>query len=293
MAAGAAATLEVDAGGPTEGGSSTIRVHVIRTGRNVANERVMRGGMASSFIRRRQWIEFPVQCFLVEHPEGLLVIDTGLSTRVRIPGWQHRILGIPSPLLDSEEEEIGPQMRSLGLAPEDVRRVVLTHLDVDHAGGVAHFPGAEILVHRPEFEYASKTMGRFRYQPELWPSWFSPTVYDLEADPYGPFPESRSVTERGDVRLVPLPGHSIGQVGVVVETDRAHLFFAADHVLRQDWCVQDFRSGNLQGLAFFPKLAPATTRRIQRFTRERPVVLVPSHDADAPARLEAVQTVCL
>lgn len=80
-----------------------------------------------------------------------------------------------------------------------------------------------------------------RYQPKLWPSSFDPTIYELDPEPYGPFPESKALTESGDVRLVPIPGHTIGQIGVIVETRGPTLFLAADHVLRQDWFLEDYR----------------------------------------------------
>jgi N-acyl homoserine lactone hydrolase len=119
-----------------------------------------------------------------------------------------------------------------------------------------------------------------------------PTLYDLDPEPYGPFPRSKRLTEAGDVRLVPIPGHSIGQVGVVVETDREALFFSGDHVLRQDWFVEDYRAGNLRGIATFPhiRLAPETSRRIRRFAEDTPTVLMPAHDPEALARLAARET---
>jgi N-acyl homoserine lactone hydrolase len=265
-----------------------LQVHVIQTGRNVGNETVMREMTWGSQFRRRKPYDFPVFSYIVEHPEGLIAIDTGLTSRVRVPRVQ-RMMGIPSPMIEPGEE-IDSQMRAKGLRTEDVRRVVLTHLDWDHAGGLEHFPNAEILVHRPEDEYASKMMGKLRYQPRLWPTWFAPTLYDLDPEPYGPFPGSKTLTESGDVRLVPIPGHSIGQVGVIVETDGDPLFFAGDHVLRQDWFVEDYAAGRLLGLGFFPKPAIETSRRIHRFIEERPTVFLPSHDAEAPGRLATMET---
>jgi glyoxylase-like metal-dependent hydrolase (beta-lactamase superfamily II) len=264
-----------------------MRVHVIQTGSVVANKTLMRGQGWSSLLRRREDYRFPSYSFILEHPEGLIAIDTGLTARVRIPRFQHRM--IPRPIIASEEEEIGPRMRAIGLDPGEVRRVVLTHLDWDHAGGLAHFPNAEFLVHRPEYEFASKLAGKLRYQPKLWPSEFEPTVYDLEPDPHGPFPESKPITNGGDVRVVPIPGHSIGQVGVLVQTDGPPLLFAADHVLRQDWFVEDYRDGNLLGLAFYPKLAVETSRRIHQLVEETPTVFLPSHDTETPSRLEAME----
>ena len=266
-----------------------MRIHVIQTGQLVGNETVMRGERRSALFRRRKPYEFPVYSFIVEHPEGHIAIDTGLTTRVRVTVPQ-RLLSVPSPLI-APTEEVGAQMRAKGLEPEDIRRVVLTHLDWDHAGGLEYFPKTEILVHRRERAFADKFMGRFRYQPKLWPPWFDPSLYDLDSEPYGPFPESKRLTENGDVRLVPIPGHSIGQVGVVVQTDDVTLFFAADHALRQDWFLEDYAAGRLRmlGATFFPKLAIQTSRRIHRFVQETRTVLLPSHDADGPARLEAME----
>jgi N-acyl homoserine lactone hydrolase len=245
----------------------------------------MRGRGRLALLRRRKPYEFPAQCFILEHPEGPIAIDTGLRTGVRVSAGLRR-LGAPDPLI-APGEEIDAQMRAQGLAIEDIRRVVLTHLDWDHTGGLRHFPNADVLLHRPEHEFASKAFGTLRYQPMLWPPDFEPTVYDLEPEPFRPFTESKRLTEGGDVRLVPVPGHSIGQVGVIVETDGPALFFAADHMLRQDWFVEDYAAGRVLGLGglFFPKLAAETTRRIHRFITDSPTVLLPSHDSETPARL--------
>ena len=267
-----------------------MRVHVIQTGRNVGNETFMRRPFWRTLLRRRKWYDFPVFSYVVEHPEGPIAIDTGLSPRVQISPFQHRVMSLPSPRVE-RGEEIDAQMRAEGLRPEEVRRVVLTHLDWDHTGGLPHFPDAEVLVHRPEYEYASTRMGKWRYQPKLWPSSFDPTLYDLDPEPYGPFPNSKALTDSGDVRLVPLPGHTIGQIGVVLHPDGRGkaLLFSADHVLRQDWFVEDYAKGDPLGLAFFPEPARETSRRIRRFADETETVLLPAHDAQAPARLTAME----
>ena len=129
---------------------TALPVHVIQTGRNMGNETAMREMKWSSQLRRRKPYEFPVFSYIVGHPEGLIAIDTGLTNRVRVPRVQ-RLMSIPTPMIEPGEE-IDSQMRAKGLRTEDVRRVVLTHLDWDHAGGIEHFPNAEILVHRPEHE---------------------------------------------------------------------------------------------------------------------------------------------
>src|SRR4029077_4317 len=103
------------------------------------------------------------------------------------------------------------QLEQLGIGRSDVRRVVMTHLHTDHAGGLCHFPDTEILVAREELAYASGRRGLLRgYPNNRWPTWFDPTPFRLEPAPYGPFPQSLPVTRAGDVTIVPLSGHSPG-----------------------------------------------------------------------------------
>ncbi|MGH2989624.1 MAG: N-acyl homoserine lactonase family protein [Solirubrobacterales bacterium] len=264
-----------------------MRVHVIQTGTLTANKTLMRGKGWSSLLRRPVGYEFPAYSFIVEHPEGHIAIDAGLTAAVRIPRPLGRI--VPRPSI-RPEEEIGPRMREMGLRVEDVRRVIVTHLDWDHVGGIGHFPNAEVLIHRPEYEFASTLRGKLRYMPKLWPSRFEPTLYDLDPDPHGPFPVSKTVTESGDIRLVPIPGHTIGQIGAILQTDEVVVFFAADHVLRQDWFLEEYEAGRLVGLGgFFPKLAVETSRRVHRFLEQVPTVFLPSHDAETPVRLAAME----
>lgn len=266
-------------------GTSARRVHVIETGRLVGNLTFLRGDGFASLLRRSEPYEFPAYSFIVEGPEGLIAIDTGMSARARTPRPLLQRRFVPRPLFG---EEIGTRMRAAGLDPGEVRLVVLTHLDWDHAGGLAHFPGAEVLVHRSEWAFAQRLGGRLRYEPALWPAGFSPTVYDLEPEPCGPFPVSRAVTADGEVRLVPLGGHSAGQVGVVVRIGELRLLFCADHVLREDWFLEDYATGRRLGLGVWhPALAVETSERVHGFIGEFPTVLVPSHDEQAPARLAA------
>ncbi|HEX2086849.1 MAG TPA: MBL fold metallo-hydrolase [Solirubrobacteraceae bacterium] len=259
--------------------------HAFATGRLTANKTFLRGEGFASLLRRPESFEFPALAYVIEHPEGLIAVDAGLAVPVPRP---RGLRGFPPAAATTAAEEIGPQMRARGLDPGDVRLVVLTHLDWDHTGGLRHFPNAEVLVHRPEHTFAQTRVGRIRYQPSLWPRGFAPTVYDLDPEPYGPFPASRRVTRSGDVRIVPLAGHSPGQVGVVYEAAGRTLLFVADHMLRADWFAEDVAAGRMLMLgAWGKRAARETSRRLDALVRERPVVLLPAHDADAPARLAA------
>lgn len=260
-----------------------MRVHAIAVGQMDGNLHMLRAERWSAALRRPASYRFPVHAFAVEHPEGLLLIDTGPAGGVRVPAAMRRIAPVP---VVGPDQEIGPALRARGLHPGDVSRVILTHLDYDHVGGIGHVPGAEALVHRAEWEFAHSRGGRMRVRPQHWPEGFAPTRYELDDGPYGPFPASRVLTDRGDVRVVPLPGHTPGQVGVVVEDGDATLFLCADHVLREDWFAEDLAAGRDLGLGIYgPRDARRTTAWIADFMRSRPVVLLPSHDDGVAARL--------
>ena len=260
-----------------------MQVHVIETGRLRGNRTFMRAQTwPAGILRGRADVEFPVLSFVVEHPEGAFAVDAGLGSGVVIPRWQSRFV----PVVAEAGPAIGAQMRAQGIDPDSIERVILTHLDWDHVGGIRDLPGAETLVHRPEYEAAVGRGGAMRYRSDRWPAEFTPSLYDLDGPQLGPFPRSRTLTSAGDVHLVPLPGHSAGQVGVVLETDKDTVLLAADHMLRWEWFTDDLAADRLVSLGiFFSDQARETSRRIERFAEETGAVVIPSHDETAAARL--------
>lgn len=96
-------------------------------------------------------------CLLIETPSSLVLVDTGFGLDcVRAPD---EILGVGGrilrPVLDENETALR-QVEGLGFDATDVRHIVLTHMDLDHAGGLADFPWATVHVHGPEFRAAMK-----------------------------------------------------------------------------------------------------------------------------------------
>jgi N-acyl homoserine lactone hydrolase len=240
----------------------------------------------------RQWTEpLPIYAFAIEHPEGVIVIDTGetalASDPSYFPRW-HPYFRFGVREWVEPEQEIGPQLRGLGIEPRDVSKVVLTHLHTDHAGGLHHFPDSEILVSRSELKLAAGRAGRIRgYLNHRFPTWLDPTPVDLREPAVGPFPSSLALTRTGDVTLVPLGGHTPGQIGVIVQEDDNVVLFGGDSSYAQELMLR----GVIDGVAPDEREARLTVERIQTFARSRRTVYLPAHDPGTGPRLERREAV--
>src|SRR5690606_18594034 len=88
----------------------------------------------------------PILCYLVEHPEGHFLVDTGDTWRNSapgyLPGWNPFFKQVSIKV--APHEEIGPRLLAMGIDPADVT-VVLTHFHHDHTGGLDHFPHSRII----------------------------------------------------------------------------------------------------------------------------------------------------
>jgi N-acyl homoserine lactone hydrolase len=270
-----------------------MRVHAIQTG-SVAIKRRQTQGRGRG-VRRllntlidREWTEpLPIYAWVIEHPEGIIVVDSGETARTSQPGYLprwHPYYRYGVKLFVSAGQEIGPQLRAIGIQPNDVRWLVLTHLHTDHAGGLFHFPKTEIVVSRVEYQAAAGFGGRMNgYLPHRWPDWFKPRLLDFAASPLGPFPESLALTKAEDVWLVSTAGHSRGHLSVIVRDAGVALFLAGD----TSYTEQLMLDQAIDGVAPDETAAGETLARIKRFVLETPTVYLPSHDPHAAQRLAA------
>jgi glyoxylase-like metal-dependent hydrolase (beta-lactamase superfamily II) len=174
-----------------------------------------------SLFRRASLV---AHCLLIETADGLVLVDTGLGRAdVAHPKDQlpREFTLLTGPTLN-EAETAYAQIRALGFSPNDVRHIVLTHLDVDHSGGIPDFPDATIHVSAPalEVELNPPPKHRARLNPKHHahgPRWAP--VDPVGEDWFG-FPAVKPLAPGlDDVLLVPLPGHTVGHVGVAVRRD--------------------------------------------------------------------------
>ncbi len=195
-------------------------------------------------------------CLLVETDDGLVLVDTGLGLRdvaeprTRLSAF---FLALLAPDL-REEMTAARQVEQLGFRRTDVRHIVLTHLDFDHAGGLDDFPHAAVHMLAVEREDATRQrtwLDRQRFRPQQWGTrgqwrvygggggerWFG---FDCVRDLPGLPPE---------VLLVPLPGHTHGHAGVAVRGDDGRwllqagdaYFWHGEMDLERPWCTPGLR----------------------------------------------------
>src|SRR5260221_9232815 len=155
-------------------------------------------------------------CLLIETGKGLVLVDSASGmTDVHRPveSLGRPFLAMSRPRLDPEETAIR-QVTRLGYAPGDVRHIVLTHLDVDHAGGLPDFPWAKVHLH--EAEHAQPASSRYsKVQPAHGPDWVTHT--SPGGDRWLGFEAIRQPPGLpSDLLLVPPPVHSRGHPAAAV-----------------------------------------------------------------------------
>lgn len=268
-----------------------MRIYAIQTGTVAVKKKQQQGegrGPRRFFntLIDSEWTQpLPIYVWVVEHPEGLIVVDSGEAAATAQPGYFPRWhpyfrLGVREWV--SAEQEIGPQLAKRGISPDDVRWVIMTHLHTDHAGGLHHFTGSNILVSRAEYEAASGVAGRVRgYLNQRWPDHFQPRLVEFDPTAVGPFPKSLTLTAAGDVHLVPTPGHTAGHLSVIVEDDDQTYFFAGDTSYTEKLMLQQ----KVDGVAPDERAARRTLQRIRAYVQETPTVYLPSHDPESATRL--------
>ena len=243
---------------------------------------VLRGG-------RRVRLEFHALAFLLEHPTaGLTLFDSGYAPRV-LGAMRHFPFGLQgalTPTFHAEGQTVREQLLRLGIAPRDVRRVIVSHFHADHVGGLRDFPHSTVVCSSAALTDALERRGLRALQrgmlPGLVPEDALARVLPVDSFPDEALPHLGHTFDLfgdGSLRLVALPGHARGQLGALVQTLGGPVLLAADGCyLSRNYRENRPASPLLNLIADDRAAARRTLSALHNFWLERPEVEIwPTH----------------
>jgi N-acyl homoserine lactone hydrolase len=168
---------------------------------------------------RHETIELPISCYLLRHPQGNVLFDTGCHPSV-VDNAEARWGSMAKAMvpIGSHDDNLISQLTTVGLDPEDIDLVVNSHFHSDHCGCNEFFRKATVVCHASELENAEQPDGVARgFLPIDWKQPWPIETIEGERDLFGD----------GRIVLVPVPGHTPGMIAGMVALERDGKFLLA------------------------------------------------------------------
>ncbi len=266
-----------------------VRVHGLCTG-TVAVKTAFRtkkgdGALAKlNILLDGHYTEYmPIWVWIIEHPDGVIAIDTGEITGVmdlkeHLAGesaYSRYVFRHSTKFIIGQEDELNRQLSKINLKPDDISLVVLTHLHLDHTDGLKFFPKTEIIVNEFEHKHPNSNL------PATYPSWFKPKLINYKKERIEVFTQAYPITSAEDLLYVPTPGHTNGHSSIIFKTDEFDIFFAGDTSYKQEQVL----TGELAGVNQNLTKSKETYNKILAYATSRPTVYLPTHDGNSGQRL--------
>jgi glyoxylase-like metal-dependent hydrolase (beta-lactamase superfamily II) len=243
-------------------------------------------------IPRPEAVRVPIPAFLVHHPAGPFLVDTGLHPSVAsrpVENMGRIVARISRPQLEPGME-VPAQLRARGIDPRQIRLVVMTHMHFDHTSAMSEFGQATFVVTETEWEAASSgsrpLLHGYRHAHYDYAFDYRTISYGGESvSSYASFGRTFDLFGDGSVRLASTPGHTVGHQSVICHLADRDLVIAGDAI---------YTIGQLEGGAPEPSRPEdrhnwrRSLRELQRFARNYPdAVIIPGHDAEHWETLDA------
>lgn len=212
----------------------SIRVHLIHTGSvNVDQGVPFKEGNPLAFTGffrpESKRVTLPVSCYLIEHPKGLILIDTGWGKEEENKEVKKVLNQSPVsiPLL-APNEAIVDRLAALKIKPSDLDYVFITHMDSDHIGGLKDVKEAkQIYCSAPEWKDVKRCIYAPRYPKALYEG-VDIKTFTYAPSPFGPRKSAYDVFGDGTLILVSTPGHTHGEFTALVNGEKGFLAIIGD-----------------------------------------------------------------
>ncbi|WP_232243179.1 N-acyl homoserine lactonase family protein [Paenibacillus sp. GSMTC-2017] len=253
---------------------SLVKVHVMHTG-EVKVDRALPfeelGEVPPVNVRGEEFqIWLPMSSYLIEHPKGRIVVDSGWHEEVRTNPLEH--LGAVAHFVEyrlSPGASIREQLTSKGLSPKDIDLVIISHLDVDHISGLKLLDGAK------RFYVSDIELKHVQPFKKRWYEGLPLETFEFESIPHGPYGLGKDLFGDGLVYLVFTPGHTAGQVSVLIRLESEWLLLASD----VGYSERSWKELLLPGITVSQEQAIESLKWVHRFSqRDDCLAALANHD---------------
>ena len=241
----------------------------------------------------RDRVTLPVSVYLIEHPRGLILVDTGWCREISPLGSYDEkaarsvllryMASLLRPTLPAGEA-VHEQLAVRGIRPEDLDLVILTHLDPDHTAGLRHVARAKRMI-LPEDEYFWTCRQVYKHR-QVWPLWENYPIEKLFYRGSQEGPNRWAIDLFGDESLlmVNTPGHTDGHASILLRGAERFAVLAGDAA----YSPRNWREMQTPGFGFDGKLWAKSLRWLAEKEQDpRCAGVFCSHDPDiAPQTIE-------
>lgn len=246
---------------------------------DAANSKKVSSGFKALFSKKILSNWMPNYIWIVEHPQGLFLIDTGFNARINSSKYKKLVYGVLGAAFSgifgdisiAREQEVDFALQHFGYQKTDLQAILLTHLHFDHIGGLYHFPETPVLVHGLEWE-----------QPDAFkialfePQGRNPRKVALGSYQVPYFGNGYDLTQQADFIMVHTPGHTKGHVSYLIRGINQHYLIAGDLAYYENQITRD----KVTVIAEYFDLARKTYHAVLDYQAHAHLKILCSHDPD-------------